>query len=64
MISRPTGSGKTNLMINFLLAENILQYADVYNYSKTIHQRSYQYLKKRFNETEDNIIEVIGKDVK
>ena len=63
VIAGRTGSGKTNLILNFLLKEKILDYADVYIYCTKLYQKSYQNLKKRFNEMENNIKKAIGKDV-
>ena len=64
VISGSPGSGKTNLMVNFLLNEKILDYTDVYIYSPTINQKSYQNLKKHFSEMEDRIKAVYGINAK
>ena len=40
-----TGSGKTNLMINLLMKEKILNYSHVYVYSSTLHQPAYESLR-------------------
>ena len=37
--------GKTNLVLNFLLNEDILSYNDVYIYCPTLYQPSYKYLE-------------------
>src|SRR5271157_4202186 len=52
-----TGSGKTNLMIHLLKGKQLLNYADVYVYSSTLYQPSYEYLK-RYYETLENCIGV------
>ena len=64
VIAGRTGSGKTNLMINFLLNEKTLNYKDVYIYSSTIYQPAYVQLKKRFDMLEDVIKTTTGVDVK
>ena len=45
VIAGSTGSGKTNLMVNLLKKEKILNYSNVYVYSSTLHQPAYEYLK-------------------
>ena len=50
VIGGSTGSGKTNLIINFLRQEKVLDYHDVYIYSSTIYQSAYQDLKNHYNE--------------
>ena len=42
VISGATGCGKTNLMLNFLLNDGVLDYSDVYVYSPTLHQPAYK----------------------
>ena len=64
VIGGSTGSGKTNLIINFLRQEKVLDYHDVYIYSSTIYQSAYQDLKNHYNELESNIKTVFGIDVK
>ena len=64
VIGGKTGSGKTVLMANLLLNEKILQYSDVYIYSPTIYQPTYQRLKERFEKTEEAIKRTTGIDVK
>jgi hypothetical protein len=64
VIAGATGSGKTNLMVNFLRKEQALSYADVYVYSSTLYQPSYEYLKNYY-ETLENFIRVkTGKVIK
>jgi len=64
VIAGRTGCGKTNLMLNLLLKENILQYSDVYIYSPTIYQSAYKYLKDYFNKLENKIKTYFKTDVK
>src|SRR5208282_1251215 len=59
-----TGSGKTNLMIHFLKKEKLLNYSDVYVYSSTLYQPSYEYLKEYYETLENNIKESTGKVIK
>ena len=40
-----TGCGKTNLLLNFLLQDGLLDYSNVYVYTSTLHQPAYMYLK-------------------
>ena len=55
VISGATGCGKTNLMLNFLLNNGVLDYSDVYVYSPTLHQSAYKYLKCYYNDAENRI---------
>ena len=55
VIAGATGCGKTNLMLNFLLNEKVLDYDDVYIYTSTLHQPAYVYLKKYHNDLENTI---------
>ena len=50
-----TGSGKTNLMINLLMKEKVLNYVHVYVYSSTLHQPAYEYLKEYYENLENFI---------
>src|SRR5271157_1184563 len=59
-----TGSGKTNLMIHFLKQKQLLNYSDVYLYSSTLYQQSYQYLKEYYEPLENLIKDKTGKVVK
>src|SRR5258706_14495080 len=52
IIAGSTGSGKTNLMINFLRNVQTLNYRDVYVYSPTLHQDSYVNLKDYYQNLE------------
>jgi len=55
VISGATGCGKTNLMLNFLLNNKVLDYSDVYVYSPTLYQPAYKYLQSYYNDTENKI---------
>ena len=58
VISGATGCGKTNLMLNFLLNNEVLDYSDVYVYSPTLHQPAYKHLKKYYNDSETKIKDI------
>ena len=64
IIAGATGSGKTNLLLNFLLKDGILDYSSVYIYSPTLHQFAYKYLKKYYNDIEEKIKQQFNVDVK
>jgi hypothetical protein len=55
VIAGSTGSGKTNLMINLLRNVKTLNYRDVYVYSPTLHQESYENLKDYYENFEKQI---------
>jgi len=55
VIAGATGCGKTNLLLNFLLGDDILDYSDVYVYTTTLHQPAYKYLDKCYSYIENNI---------
>ena len=55
VIAGATGCGKTNLLLNFLLQDGMLDYSDVYLYTSTLHQPAYMYLKKYYNDIENSI---------
>ena len=59
VVAGSTGCGKTNLLLNLLLEEGFLDYGSVYVYCSTLHQPAYQFLKKRFNEMENDIDKII-----
>src|SRR5271163_1834102 len=52
VIAGSTGSGKTNLMVNLLKKEKILNYSNVYIHSSTLHQPAYEYLKQYYEKLE------------
>ena len=52
VIAGATGSGKTNLMVNFLKKEKMLNYNHVYVYSSTLYQPAYKYLKEYYENLE------------
>jgi len=55
VIAGSTGSGKTNLMVNLLRKEKILNYSNIYVYSSTLHQPAYKDLKDYFKNLENFI---------
>src|SRR5271165_4877914 len=59
-----TGSGKMNLMMNFLKEKQLLNYSDVYVYSSTLHQPSYEHLKEYYETLENFIKDTMAKIVK
>ena len=59
-----TGSGKTNLMLNLLMKEKILNYSNVYVYSTTLYQPAYIYLKEYYERLENIIKRKINQTVK
>src|SRR5271157_4571455 len=64
VIAGATGCGKTNLMVNLLRKEHALNYSDVYVYSSTLYQPSYEYLKQYYETLENFIKDKTGKVVK
>ena len=64
VIAGATGCGKTNLVLNLLLNESFLDYSDVYIYSSTLHQPSYNLLKNHYSILEDKIKRIYRKDIK
>src|SRR5207245_1097875 len=55
VIAGPTSCGKTNLFLNFLLDEGVLDYHDVYIYTPTLYQPAYKYLREFYNNLENEI---------
>ena len=64
VIAGATGCGKTNLMIHFLKEKQLLNYADVYVYSSTLYQPSYEHLKEYYEALENFIKDTTGKVIK
>ncbi|HLX54534.1 MAG TPA: ATPase/DNA packaging protein [Aquella sp.] len=64
VIAGSTGSGKTNLMVNLLKKEKILNYSNVYVYSPTLYQPAYVYLKEYYETLENFIKYNISQNVK
>jgi hypothetical protein len=64
VIAGATGCGKTNLMIHFLKEKQLLNYSDVYVYSSTLYQPSYEYLKSFYDRLENIIKQTTGQVVK
>jgi ABC-type lipoprotein export system ATPase subunit len=55
IIAGTSGGGKTNLLINLLESEKLLDYCDIYVYSSTLHQPAYEYLKEYYGNMEKAI---------
>ena len=64
VIAGSTGSGKTNLMLNLLKKEKLLNYNHVYVYSSTLYQPAYEYLRLYYRELEQLILQKTNKEVK
>jgi hypothetical protein len=64
VIAGATGSGKTNLMVNLLKKERILNYSDIYVYSSTLYQPAYEHLKEYYVDLENYIKHKTGKVIK
>ena len=64
VIAGATGSGKTNLMLNFLLNERLLSYGDIYVYSLSLYQPAYEYLKEYYGNIEKFAQQKFKKTVK
>src|SRR5271155_5436699 len=64
VIAGATGCGKTNLMVNLLRKKQTLNYSDVYVYSSTLHQPSYEYLKSYYEPLENFIKQKTGRVAK
>lgn len=46
LVVGPSNCGKTNAMLSLLLASNGLTFANIYIYSKSLHQPKYEFLSK------------------
>jgi hypothetical protein len=64
ILAGSTGSGKTNLMMHLLKKEQLLNYADVYVYSSTLYQPSYEFLKQYYEKLEKFVQDKTGKVLK
>ena len=64
VIAGSTGSGKTNLMLNLLKKEKLLNYNHVYVYSSTLYQPAYEYLELYYRRLEQFILKQTNKEVK
>lgn len=64
VIAGSTGSGKTNLMLNLLKKEKLLNYNHVYVYSSTLYQPAYEYLGLYYRALELLISQKTNKEVK
>jgi Poxvirus A32 protein len=52
VIAGSTGSGKTNLVLNFLRQPKLLNYSQVFVYSSTLHQPAYEFLRRYYTDLE------------
>ena len=64
VIAGSTGSGKTNLMLNLLKKEKLLNYNHVYVYSSTLYQPAYEYLGLYYRDLEQLILQRTNKEVR
>ncbi len=64
VVAGATGSGKTNLILNFLLNEGVLNYRDVYIYSSTLYQPAYVFLEEYYHKMEKLFKSKTGTDFK
>jgi len=64
VIAGSTGSGKTNLMINFKKKQKLLNYNHVYVYSSTLYQPLYEHLKSYYGILEKLILHETNNEVK
>ena len=48
VIAGSTGNDKTNLLLNFLNKEKLLNYDHVHVYSSTLYQPAYEYLENYY----------------
>ena len=55
LICGPSGSGKTNLLMNILL-KPLIQYDELYLYSKSLDQPKYSFLRERLENVGDDIL--------
>jgi hypothetical protein len=53
LIIAPSGGGKTTVLISMLLSPNGLKFANLFIYSKSLHQPKYKYLEKIISGVED-----------
>jgi len=60
IIAGSTGCGKTNLILNLLRNEGLLDYSSVYIYSPTLYQNGYQNLKDYYSTVEERIKKQYG----
>lgn len=64
IIAGSTGCGKTNLMLNLLRNDGLLDYSSVYVYSPTLYQNGYRNLKEYYLNIEEQIRKCYGTSVK
>src|ERR1044071_4693128 len=60
IVACSTGSGKTNLILNLLRNEGLLDYSNNYIYSPTLYQNGYQNLKDYYSIMEERIRKQYG----
>jgi hypothetical protein len=61
--SGSTGSGKTMLLLNLLMKENLLNYSQIYIYSSTLHQPAYTYLRDYYTNLEKIIQDTLHQSI-
>jgi Poxvirus A32 protein len=64
VIAGSTGSGKTNLVFNFLRQPKLLNYSQVFVYSSTLHQPAYEFLRRYYADLEKLITDNTNHGVK
>ena len=55
LLAGAAGSGKTNLLFNFILNDDLLHYDRLYIYSKTLNQPKYRFLQSLFEDVEGDL---------
>ena len=60
IVAGSTGCGKTNLILNLLRNEGLLDYSNIYIYSPTLYQNGYQNLKEYYSTLEERIRKQYG----
>lgn len=60
LIIGSSGSGKTNLLLNFIYNKDGLRFKNLYVFSRSIEQPAYRQLRKRYNQVENEIKKTIS----